>query len=217
MQDGRGREYSTKEWNPELPSFLVKESYEAEEVFTKSVHCIPAKCPTLEEDTRIEEELIDKEEGDELKKCRLQDCSTIYQCPICEKRYLKKSNFLKHMENGVHNNQLEHESLTDYVLKSYAETMDNTYSYSREPLETVRGEIEDQSTKYQDQSLLSINFLEEGWAIRARRRNKRFSEAQKSFMKKYFDRGEESGQKIDAAQVAKLMKTEKKQRRHPDI
>uniref|UniRef100_A0A915DE08 Uncharacterized protein n=1 Tax=Ditylenchus dipsaci TaxID=166011 RepID=A0A915DE08_9BILA len=64
---GRGREYSTKEWNPELPSFLVKESYEAEEVFTRSVHCIPAKCPTLEEDTRIEEELIDKEEGDELE------------------------------------------------------------------------------------------------------------------------------------------------------
>jgi hypothetical protein len=69
-----------------------------------------------------------------------------------------------------------------------------------------------QPTKVQcNQEEGDLRLLEEGWAIKAKRKFARFSEKQKAFLKGVFDKGQRESEKLDGKQAARAMKKAKKE------
>jgi len=112
------------------------------------------------------------------------------------------------MDGGVHRRRPERETLTDFALMRYEEALREEYG---EILTALVEKIQ-QPTKVQcNQEEGDLRLLEEGWAIKAKRKFARFSEKQKAFLKGVFDKGQRESEKLDGKQAARAMKKAKKE------
>ena len=123
--------------------------------------------------------------------------SKLFPCPEngCVKSFQRFSNLENHLDFGKHNYALERETFLDKAMLAYATKLDKR----------------DISLEYQTSDDLSschaLDPLPKGWALKSSTvQRKRFSENQKLYLSKLFDVGEQTGRKVDANNVSKLMR-----------
>ena len=109
------------------------------------------------------------------------------------KTYQRFSALQHHLDCGRHERALEHETLLDKAVHGYSER------------------LQGQSGSFPELPPAAQSSLQMGWALKSSqgRRTKRFSDKQKNYLFTRFSIGEITGQKADAASVAKAMMTAK--------
>ena len=128
----------------------------------------------------------------------LGDTSTVpfFSCPEegCVKTYQRFSSLQHHLDLGKHDRALENETLLDRAVLGYADRLQE--QFCGVPQIQVRKRL----------NLTSQPCLPMGWALKSSRvRRTRFTEKQKDYLTSKFRIGEKTGQKADAASVAKSM------------
>ena len=128
------------------------------------------------------------------------DTSTfpLFSCPEegCVKTYQRFSSLQRHLDLGKHERALENETLLDKAVLGYADRLQEQFCGI--PQIQVRKHL----------NLTSQPCLPMGWALKSSHvRRTRFTEKQKDYLTSKFRIGETTGQKADAASVAKSMMT----------
>ena len=129
------------------------------------------------------------------------DTSTVplFSCPEegCLKTYQRFSSLQHHLDVGKHERALEHETLLDRAVLGYADRLQEQ-SGGVPQIQEVRTRL----------NLSNQPCLPMGWALKSSQvRRTRFTEKQKDYLTSKFLIGEATGQKADAASVAKAMMT----------
>ena len=128
------------------------------------------------------------------------DTSTfpLFSCPEegCVKTNQRFSSLQCHLDLGKHERALENETLLDKAVLGYADRLQ--HQFCGIPQIQVRKHL----------NLTSQPCLPMGWALKSSHvRRTRFTEKQKDYLTSKFRIGETTGQKADAASVAKSMMT----------
>ena len=124
--------------------------------------------------------------------------SKLFPCPEngCVKSFQRFSNLENHLDFGKHSYALERrETFLDKAMLVYATKLDKR----------------DISLEYQTSDDLSsyhaLDTLPKGWVLKSSTvQRKRFSENQKLYLSKLFNLGEQTGRKVDANNVSKVMR-----------
>lgn len=123
-----------------------------------------------------------------------------FACPEegCTKTYQSFANLQKHMDIGKHLLRLERETTYDNIKRKWAETC-----------KEVSGSYIHKETGSSSQTACAEPTCEvaKGWALKTSRRATRFSEKVKTYLKRTFLEGEETGRKQSAVDVCSKMKT----------
>lgn len=153
-------------------------------------HFIPTKAKPLRPQKSFSPQQC-QETADEL--------SSLYSCPEegCMKTYQRFSALQHHLDCGRHERALEHETLLDKAAHGYSERLQGQSGSFPELPPAARPDSGAQPS------------LQMGWALKSSqgRSRKRFSDKQKNYLFSRFSIGEVTGQKADAASVAKAMMT----------
>ena len=115
----------------------------------------------------------------------------------CVKTYQAVYSLQHHLDLGEHKRTLENEKLLDRAVLGYADR----------PQEQFCGISQTQVRK--SLNLTSQPCLPMGWALKSSHVRRTFTEKQKDYLTSKFRIGETTGQKADAASVAKSMMTSK--------
>lgn len=121
----------------------------------------------------------------------------LFACAECGVSFIQYHNLLRHLEYGRHKIKPEVVNMYDYALELY-----------RTGLEEMRDATMLQEL---DEALVDltngedIEVLEEGWAIKKKRRTVRHSEKAKKFVEELFNLGASTGRKMDPAEAERLM------------
>lgn len=134
--------------------------------------------------------------------CKLTSYSTIYECPKCSARYLRRKNFIDHMNSDVHMQFQERETLSDFAIKTYANAVNEVCpSAENELFSGYRNQLI-------EEGISEANLLHEGWALKQRKTSARFSQKQKDFLIKLFEEGQKTKIKYDGRKAKKRMEDE---------
>lgn len=123
--------------------------------------------------------------------------SKLFFCPEegCVKSYQRFSSLQQHLDCGKHTYALEHETLYDKAMTSYATKLEHGASVVPEVADDVRFPSD------------AGTALPMGWALKSTRSKRTvFTVAQKNFLTEVFQKGERTGQKADPSIVAKAMR-----------
>ena len=121
----------------------------------------------------------------------------LFFCPEegCIKSYQRFSALQHHLDCGKHERALERETLLDKAVRGYAVRLEEQF----ENVPQLQQNTESQTTANQPS-------LPMGWALKASKASKtRFNEKQKNYLLSKFLIGEQTGQKVNAASVARSM------------
>ena len=123
-----------------------------------------------------------------------------FSCPEegCTKTYQSFASLQKHMDVGKHLIRLERETTYDSIKRKWAETC-----------QEVSGSYIHRETGSSSQAAFADPTCElsKGWALKTSRRANRFSEKVKTYLKRTFLEGEETGRKQSAVDVCSKMRT----------
>lgn len=123
-----------------------------------------------------------------------------FACPEegCTKTYQSFANLQKHMDVGKHLVRLERETTYDSIKRKWAETC-----------KEVSGSYIHKETGSSSQTACADPACEvaKGWALKTSRKATRFSEKVKTYPKRTFLEGEETGRKQSAVDVCSKIKT----------
>jgi hypothetical protein len=92
--------------------------------------------------------------------------------------------------------------LRDYSIDNYVRQVEQNLLFSRAP--SIVAALRSQQTE--ESEVETAYPLPRGWALKDRKENKRFTEAQKQFMTEKFNAGITNSKKYDPRDVAKLMR-----------
>ena len=156
----------------------------------------------VEVTTSSEENLESTDEDTDGSSKKSPDSASqkLFLCPEegCIKSYQRHWSLQKHLECGKHKRALEYETLYDRAMLGYASRLEQGASAVPE---------------LRDSELTSSSFspsLQMGWALKhSRARNVRFTDKQKDYLTAKFQIGEQTGQKVDATSVSRLMRSAK--------
>lgn len=124
------------------------------------------------------------------------------QCSVCQKRFLRRTNYFKHMEQDVHQIKLERDSIQDSALKAYSSAIE-LYT----PVSTKLAEQFLQSSIDNNEDGGAPE-KQEGWALPVSRKSVRFNNNQKDFVAKIFEAGEaDSTKKKKSSAIVEMMKS----------
>lgn len=128
---------------------------------------------------------------------------TLYFCPEegCVRSFRRHHSLEKHLDCEQHKYVIEHETLYDKAMKSYAAKLE--YGASCRIYET------DEDIRL-DKVENAQNCLPMGWALKTTTQRRRFSEEQKKYLLDIFQSGEQTGNKADPESVSKMMRTARK-------
>lgn len=148
------------------------------------------------------QDVVEAENGSDFSdgERNVETTPKLYVCPNegCCRSYQRYSAMDHHVAYGKCSYREEKETLLDKAKKGYSERLMAGQSTSNVVgIQTIQ------------QSLLSCDetlALEEGWALRKKRKIKPFTDKQKAFLEEKFMVGETSGKKLDAATVSRQMK-----------
>ena len=111
------------------------------------------------------------------------------------KAYQRFAALQNHMDCGKHERVLERETLLDKAVRGYAVRLEERFA----SVPQLRFDAE-------KQTVASQPLLPMGWALKTSQASRtRFSEKQKEYLMKKFITGEQTGQKVNAASVARSM------------
>ncbi|XP_061188663.1 uncharacterized protein LOC133196824 [Saccostrea echinata] len=125
------------------------------------------------------------------------ESSLIFTCPEpnCLMSFQKYGYLSKHVDRGNHKTRTDVNSLSDKAKKEYVDQIDVKKSTLLQRPATT---------------LPSDNvILQRGWALKSKRRVKRFSREQIHFLREMFEKGEVTGHKCDVEEVSVKMRTVK--------
>jgi len=119
----------------------------------------------------------------------------LFPCPEegCVKTYQRFSALQLHMDCGKHQRSLEKETLYDKAVRGYSVRLDEQF-----------GAVPQMQQFTTNETVLERPHLPMGWALKSTQ-TKRFTEKQKNYLSDKFRMGETTGQKANAASVAKAM------------
>ena len=134
---------------------------------------------------------------DDLEKGRGEK---LYFCPHegCIKSFHRYHTFENHLDCGRHKYAIEHETLYDKAMKSYASKLEHGAS------KVVEADEEGHSVPLVENLQ---NTLPMGWALKSTTKKRRFSDEQKKYLLEIFQKGEQTGKKADPASASKMMRT----------
>lgn len=179
-----------------VSTLSIEKTHVPDEMFTE---IIPRKKSSQDETSQIDEAgPINEEENEETMM------NAYYQCNVCQKLFVRKKNYLYHMNSGNHQIRPEHECLQDVATRAYATALETYNSFSAKIANQL---IEESKDDENDQDENSVR--EEGWALPKKKTYTRFSEKQKSFMTRIFEQGEATGVKQNGRNVEKSMPHER--------
>ena len=121
----------------------------------------------------------------------------LFSCPEeeCVKFFQRSSSLQHHLDAGRHCYALEHETLFDKAMMTYAEKLEQGVATAEAP-------IEDTGTP---QSLDFSSPLQMSWALKSSSTQRtRLTESQKLYLTDVFQTGEQTGHKADPNSVSKL-------------
>ena len=122
----------------------------------------------------------------------------LFSCPEegCVKTYQRFSSLQHHLDLGKHERALENETFLDRAVLAYADRLQEQFCGI--PQIKARKRL----------NLTNHPCLPMGWALKSSHvRRTRFTEKQKDYLTSKFRIGETTGQKADAASIAKSMMT----------
>lgn len=125
--------------------------------------------------------------------------SQLFLCPEdgCIKSYQRFSALQHHLDCGKHERALERETLLDKAVRGYAVRLEEQFA----SVPHLQHCAENQSAANQPAPLLPM-----GWALKTSQSSRtRFTEKQKNYLMSKFIIGEQTGQKVNAASVARSM------------
>ena len=123
--------------------------------------------------------------------------SKLFACPEegCIKTYQRFAALQHHLDCGKHEHELERETLLDKAVHGYAVRLEAQFS-----------NVPQLQVFTENQTAASRPLLPMGWALKSSQASRaRFSEKQKGYLLSKFLIGEQTGQKADAASVARSM------------
>lgn len=127
----------------------------------------------------------------------------LYPCQVegCTKIYQTYGNWIRHITLGEHTMRIERQVLRDFAIDEYARQIESSQLFSSfaNVAETQRNE-DDRAT------VDAANALRVGWALKQKRKVKRFSQKQKDYLTTKFNEGAETNRKYNPQDVAKNMR-----------
>ena len=126
------------------------------------------------------------------------ESSSLFVCPEegCVKTFMRHSSMIRHLDCGKHEHKLERETLFDKAVLEYSKQLEEG---AAQPLEEC-GSV---TTQYAHNN---VERQEMGWALKTSGSSRsRFTEDQKSYLTAKFQIGEQTGMKLDPADVARSM------------
>ena len=121
----------------------------------------------------------------------------LFLCPEegCMKSYQRFAALQNHLDCGKHERVLERETLLDKAVRGYAVRLEERFA----SVPQLRFDAE-------KQTVASQPLLPMGWALKTSQASRtQFSEKQKDYLMEKFITGEQTGQKVNAASVARSM------------
>ena len=138
-----------------------------------------------------DDDVLNKERGEKLYYCPQEGCVKSFQ------RYHALE---KHLDCERHKYAIEHETLYDKAMKSYATKLEHG---ACKLVEADEDDISVHSIENPE------NMLPMGWALKSTTNRGHFSEEQKKYLLQIFQMGEQTGKKADPAGVSKMMRRAK--------
>lgn len=182
-----------------LPKLTITE--EATRPKAKFTDVITRKTPSVK--TKSIESQSTTQTNTESSSSEDEQTPQLFPCPddACIKSFQRFSSLQRHLDVGEHKYALERETLLDKAMLSYAAKLDEgEASLENQPLEET-------------DTFRTLEYgeaLPKGWALKSSTvQRKRLNSAQKDYLTKIFDRGEQTGQKLDANTVSKSMRKER--------
>ena len=139
----------------------------------------------------------DIHDHDDLEKGRGEK---LYFCPHegCIKSFQRHNSLENHLDCERHMYAIEHETLYDKAMKSYATKLEQGSS------KLVETDQENVNVPLGEnlQSTLPM-----GWVLKSTTKKRRFSDEQKKYLLEIFQKGEQTGKKADPASASKMIRT----------
>jgi len=158
---------------------------------------------------KLQEEHCPSENGDDDQDDNEPDVEEVdgqllFPCPAenCIKIYQYEENLNRHLRHGNHIWRLERKSLRDYALDEYQRQVNRLKLFSSN-IPLIEGAIRDMENQ---ERAGRRNNLPIGWALQAQREHKRFSTAQRNYLKEKFDEGKKTNRKHTPQAIAESMK-----------
>ncbi|KAF8368460.1 hypothetical protein PRIPAC_86289 [Pristionchus pacificus] len=146
-----------------------------------------------------EEEIDDVDEIDDHgheMSADTKEAKGLFTCQECSSSFINYGNIIRHMEIGRHRIRPEKIHIYDYALGLFKRNLEDVQAHNN-----VLSEVSQAMTEMSHGAVLSSKA---GWALRLERKRGVYSEKAKRFA----ERGDVSGRKMDPAEVERLMKEE---------
>jgi hypothetical protein len=126
-----------------------------------------------------------------------------FHCPeeTCSASFDRCGNLLRHVLIGKHVHVPNRVTLRDHALQLYSNRIEDVERSRLIPI------VGDAISSLRESTNDEAETVEEGWANKDKTTGKRFSNGVQLFLRNCFDRGIQTGKKMDAREVVKLMKT----------
>ncbi|KXJ06886.1 hypothetical protein AC249_AIPGENE27447, partial [Exaiptasia diaphana] len=131
-----------------------------------------------------------------------EQATNLFPCPNdgCIKSFQRFSSLQRHLDIGKHKYALEQETLLDKAMLSYAAKLDKGDAVLNDDRLVEQSTVSPRTLTYEVA-------LPMGWALKSStQQRKHFSDAQKKYLIKMFDVGEDTGHKVDANTVSISMR-----------
>ncbi|KAF8368705.1 hypothetical protein PRIPAC_86534 [Pristionchus pacificus] len=125
-----------------------------------------------------------------------KEAKGLFTCQECSSSFINYGNIIRHMEIGRHRIRPEKIHIYDYALGLFKRNLEDVQAHNN-----VLSEVSQAMTEMSHGAVLSSKA---GWALRLKRKRGVYSEKAKRFA----ERGDVSGRKMDPAEVERLMKEE---------